>query len=157
MILHTKDGGATWQLQITGTQVNQLMTQAAAQLQQLSAQDPAAVRAVHRAAIFMAAGPDKPFLLVEALSPTEAIVFGAYRMCVRTSDAGKDWTDCSLTVPDPISHNIYDAVLADGAMYLVGETGDVFWGDARAVTFSRSIRLARRPCSAYCRRIRISC
>lgn len=135
VILHSTDGGASWKLQITGEQVNQLMLQAAAQASQSNPQDPQAARAVRRASIFAAAGPDKPFLTILALSPTQAIVLGGYRMCVRTANAGASWADCSLNVQDAISHNVYGAILAGNMIYAVGEVGDMFSADMNGDVF----------------------
>jgi photosystem II stability/assembly factor-like uncharacterized protein len=135
VVLHTTDAGATWQLQIWGKQVNQLMQQAAARLFQSNAQDPAAARAVRRASIFAAAGPDKPFLTILPLSPEQAIIMGGYRMCIRTADAGRNWADCSLSIPDPVSHNVYSAIRAGNVIYAAGEAGDVFSADAGGLVF----------------------
>jgi len=135
VVLHTTDAGATWQLQIWGQQVNQLMLQAAARLFQSNAQDPAAARAVRQAAIFAAACPDKPFLTILALSPARAIIMGGYRMCIRTADAGRNWADCSLSIPDPVSHNVYSAIRAGNVIYAAGEAGDVFSADAGGLVF----------------------
>ena len=135
VILHTTDGGINWKLQLTGLEVNQLIQQAAAQYSQANPQSPDALLAVRRASIFVAAGPDKPFLTIVPLSATNAIVLGGYRMCVRTADAGKIWADCSLNVQDPVSHNVYDAIQANGHIYAVGEAGDIFLADANGEVF----------------------
>jgi photosystem II stability/assembly factor-like uncharacterized protein len=136
VVLHTTDGGMTWQLQITGRQVNQLIAQNAAAAIQENPTDPAAARAVRRASFFTADGPDKPFLTIVPLSANNAIILGAYRMCIRTADAGKDWADCSLNVADPISHNLYAATLYGKTILAVGEAGDVFSADANGDAFS---------------------
>ncbi len=136
VVLHTTDGGVTWQLQITGAQVNQLVARNAAAAAQANPADPAAARAVRRASIFMADGPDKPFLTIVPLSTTKAIILGGYRMCIRTADAGQDWTDCSLNVADPISHNVYAAARYGNTILAAGESGDVFSADANGDTFS---------------------
>ncbi|WP_284256219.1 WD40/YVTN/BNR-like repeat-containing protein [Acidocella aquatica] len=126
VILHTSDAGATWQLQLNGIQANQLTLDAA---NQAVAQDPnseVAQRALHRANIFMAAGADKPFLTVLALSANDAIAFGGYRMAMRTTDGGKTWTDWSLHIGDPISHNLYDVEQIGPYIVIAGEAGNVF-------------------------------
>jgi photosystem II stability/assembly factor-like uncharacterized protein len=125
VVLHTQDGGLTWQTQITGTQVNQLMLADATQFATANPTADSAQRALRRANIFMGAGPDKPFLSIIATSPQSAEIFGAYRMTILTSDAGKTWADGSLQVGDPVSHNLYDAIWADGALYIAGESGTV--------------------------------
>jgi photosystem II stability/assembly factor-like uncharacterized protein len=135
VILHTTDGGATWVIQITGVQVNQLVAAAATAFSSANPGSADTQRALRRASFFMQAGPDKPFLSILPLSSQRVIVFGAYRMCVKTSDGGQTWTDCSLDVADPISHNLYDAIQAGPAIYIAGEVGQVFRSDDQGDTF----------------------
>ena len=126
VILHTDDGGATWQLQISGIQVNQLIMTAATRFAASDPANPASQRAVRRASFFMQDGPDKPFLTILPFGPQKVMVFGAYRMCVESDDRGKSWTDCSLDVLDPISHNLYDVIEAGSSIYIAGEVGNIF-------------------------------
>ncbi len=125
-ILHTADGGATWQLQLTGVQVNQLILRAAQTAVADNDPSPGTPRAMMRANHFLQGGPENPFLSILAIDPENALVFGAYRMVMKTTDGGKTWTDWSLQVGDPISHNLYDAARIGSDIYLVGEAGSVF-------------------------------
>ena len=129
VILHTEDGGKSWQLQITGDQILDLMTAAANQAETAAPEDVVAQRAVRRARIFVQDGPDKPFLSVLALNAQTAIIFGAYRMAVMTTDGGKNWVDWSLHVGDPVSHNIYTATLAGSSIYIAEELGFILRSD----------------------------
>lgn len=126
VILHTADGGATWQKQMDGNQVNQ-MTEATAQAA-VAANDPAVgtPRAIARADHFMAGGPENPFLAILATDSSNVMVFGAYRMAVKSTDGGKDWQDWNLHIGDPVSHNLYDVTRAGSDIYLVGEAGSVY-------------------------------
>lgn len=136
VVLHTEDGGRDWRLQLTGEQIIPLMTAAAARF---AATNPMAVTApfaVRRAGIFAAAGPNKPFLSIMPLSAQSAIVFGAYRMTVRTDDGGKTWADWSLNVGDPLSHAIFSSARIGNAIYLAGEAGAVLRSDDQGATFS---------------------
>lgn len=126
VILHSADGGATWQEQLNGLQVNQL-TLTAAQAA-VAANDPSVgtPHAVGRAQHFISQGVVNPFLSLWVQDQNNAIVFGAYRLAFKTSDGGKSWTDWSLHVGDAFSHNLYD-VTADGTnLYISGEAGLVF-------------------------------
>jgi photosystem II stability/assembly factor-like uncharacterized protein len=126
VILHTADAGATWQVQLNGLQANQL-TMAAAQAA-IAANDPspATPLAQKRAARLVADGLDHPFLTIWTPTVDEAMAFGAYRMAVKTTDAGKTWMDESLNIADPYSQHIYDAEVIGGDVYLAAETGLVF-------------------------------
>jgi photosystem II stability/assembly factor-like uncharacterized protein len=112
------------------------MTVSANQFAAANPTDETAQRALRRSGIFTNAGPDKPFLSILALSPQSAIIFGAYRMTVRTTDGGKTWMDWSLHVGDPVSHNIYDVKHIGSAIYLAGELGAVLRSDDQGQHFS---------------------
>jgi photosystem II stability/assembly factor-like uncharacterized protein len=126
VILNTTDGGASWQLQLQGLQVNQLTLAAAQAATAANSTVPGAPFAMRRANFFVQSGPSKPFLSVLALSPQQVIVFGAYRMTVMTTDAGKTWVDWSLHIYDRLSNNLYAALQLDKTIYVVGEAGLVF-------------------------------
>lgn len=134
-VLHTTDGGAVWERQITGIEVNQLMTASASAAASADPTAGAAVAAVRRATILAAAGPDKPFLSVQALDPKRAMIFGSYRTCLITEDAGTHWADCSLNVQDPVSHNLYDSQQIGSSIFLSGEVGTVFRSTDGGKTF----------------------
>jgi photosystem II stability/assembly factor-like uncharacterized protein len=136
VIIHTTDGGASWQLQLTGDQVIALMNTAAAQYAAANPGADAAQRAQRRAAIFTQAGPNKPFLSVLPLGAQSAIIFGSYRMAVMTTDGGKDWTDWSLHMGDPVSHGMFDAIRAGNDLYLAGEAGVVLHSADQGQSFS---------------------
>jgi len=135
VILGTQDGGATWSLQLNGIQANELTLAAAQAPSVANNPSPGAPNAMNRAAHFMDEGPDKPFFCLLTFSPQEIMAFGAYRMTMITNDAGKTWADWSLHVYDPYSHNIYDAAVIGGAIYLVGEEGLVFRSGDSGQTF----------------------
>ena len=126
VILHTTDGGATWQEQLNGIQANQLITTAAQAA--VAGNDPSlgTAHALARAAHFNEEGPVNPFLSIWVQDPNDAIVFGAYRLAMKTTDGGKTWVDWSLHIGDTLSHNIYDVAPVGQNLYLVGETGLVF-------------------------------
>lgn len=135
VILITDDGGKTWITQLNGIQAAKLTLEAA---QNQDGQDnscPCTEYALKRAEFFVQAGPDKPFLCIIILSPQEVIVFGAYRLAMRTTDGGKTWTDWSLHIYDKLSHNLYDAATIGSDVYLVAEKGLVFVSKDHANTF----------------------
>jgi photosystem II stability/assembly factor-like uncharacterized protein len=136
VVLHTTDGGITWHVQLQGDKVLELMTEAASQLAAADPNEPDAQRAVRRANIFNSDGPDKPFLTVTALNSQKAIIFGAYRMTVITSDAGRSWQDWSLHVSDPVSHNMYGAAWIGSSLFIAGEAGTLLRSDDQGNTYT---------------------
>jgi photosystem II stability/assembly factor-like uncharacterized protein len=135
VILHTTDGGLTWQRQLDGIQDNQMTLAAAQAAAAANDPSPGTPLAMARAAHFMAGGPDNPFLTIIALDPDHAMVFGAYRMAVNTTDGGQHWQEWDLHVGDPISHNLYGAARVGVDLYLVGEAGSVFRSTDNGASF----------------------
>jgi photosystem II stability/assembly factor-like uncharacterized protein len=135
VILHTVDGGISWQTQLTGFQVNKMQVATASKFFEENSGGAAAQTAVRRASIFMNAGADKPFLSVLPISTSKIMVFGAYRMAVVSNDAGQNWSDISLNIGDPVSHNLYAAVVIDNETYLASETGIVLRSTDGGVTY----------------------
>ncbi|GLR69051.1 hypothetical protein GCM10010909_37340 [Acidocella aquatica] len=127
VVLRTQDGGKTWVKQLDGLEEIDLMNTAT---QVYVASQPAgsdqAVRATRRAQILTQSGPDKPMLAVLPISTSKVLIFGSYRFADYSTDGGKSWTDWSLHIGDPMSHNIYDAAAIGGAYYVVGEEGLIF-------------------------------
>jgi photosystem II stability/assembly factor-like uncharacterized protein len=135
VILRTDDGGATWQEQLNGIQANQLTLEAAKEAVADNDQAPTVALAMKRANYFVAAGPDKPFLSILVASPQDVMVFGAYRMVMKSTDGGKDWVDWSLNIDDTHSHNLYDATGGGNDIFVAGETGLVFHSTDGGQTF----------------------
>jgi len=136
VILYTADGGKSWRKQLDGNQVNQLALQAA---KTATAQNSDLVTtdfALKRATLFLQIGPDKPFLAVAALSPTQALAVGAYRLADRTTDGGKTWQDASLNISDRLSHNLYGIATIGQEIYIAAETGPVFLSKDGGASFS---------------------
>jgi len=126
VILHSSDGGKTWGQQLNGNQVNQMMTDAANAMLAANPNSPIAQRAARRAGFFRNAGPDKPFLSILVTDRNNVMVFGAYRMLVKTTDGGKTWADWSLSVADPLSHNLYGVAAVGADIFVAGEAGNDF-------------------------------
>ncbi len=138
VILKTEDGGENWVKQLDGIAEIALMNTATQAY--VAAQEPGsdnADRATRRAKILTSQGPDKPFLSLLPISETEIFAFGAYRFAEHSTDGGKSWTDWSMNIDDPVSHNIYDAANINGAYYLVSEASLIFKSTDGGRTFPK--------------------
>lgn len=135
VVLKTIDAGKNWKIQLNGFQVNKLTMLAAQQANAQTRQSPAYPLALRRAEIFGAVGADKPFFSLSVLDSENVVVFGAYRMTMKTTDGGKSWSDWSLNIWDPLSHNLYAASRVGSDIYLVGEAGSVFLSNDSGNTF----------------------
>ena len=134
-ILHTADGGKTWRVQLNGIKVNQLTLAAAQAADTDGDTSPGAPLAMRRANYFVQSGPSKPFLSLIVFNPEKIIAFGAYRMTVMSTDGGKTWVDWSLHIDDRLSHNLYDAKLIGGDIFLAAEAGLVFCSTDEGTNF----------------------
>jgi len=135
IVLHTQDAGATWAVQLNGITANQLTMAAAQQASTAEPDAPGTPLALRRAAKFLQAGPDKPFLSLLALSPQKIIAFGAYRMTMLTKDGGATWVDWSLQIGDKFSHNLYAAAPVGPDIFIAAEQGLVFRSSDGGETF----------------------
>ncbi len=126
VILKTIDGGKTWAMQLNGIQAAQLSLAAAQAAVADHSTSAGAPLALHRASIFVGAGPSLPFLTLLVLDADNAIAFGAYRMVMRTRDGGASWADQSLSIDDRLSNTLYSAVKCASGIYIAGEAGLVF-------------------------------
>lgn len=134
-VLHTTNAGASWELQLDGVRANQLTLAAAQQATSSRSTAIGAPNALRRAGIFIAQGPNKPFLAVLPLNADQVIAIGADRMAMRSDDGGATWRDTSLAFGDPFSHNLYAATRTASGIYVVGETGHVFRSTDRGGSF----------------------
>lgn len=142
VILHTTDGGLTWQRQLDGFDYVELQVQhyeqRVAELEQQldsdTEMDPMerddlefalddALFKYDSAQIALEEGPTKPFLDVLALSEQEIFVTGAYGAFLHSTDGGATWQIIDHLV-DNLDGFHLNAIQAQGnAVYMVGESG----------------------------------
>ncbi|WP_417681508.1 WD40/YVTN/BNR-like repeat-containing protein [Pseudidiomarina aquimaris] len=142
VILHTTDGGQTWQPQLNGFEyidlqvshyekrVSQLEEQLAnAEDMDFDERDNLefalddALFKYDSAQIALDEGPTKPFLDVLALSPQEIFVTGAYGAFLHSTDGGESWSIIDHLVDNMDGFHL-NAIQAHGDnVYMVGESG----------------------------------
>ena len=115
VVLHTNDGGLSWQKQLDGIAAAELVVGAAA-----TPQDRAAAGRLRQD------GPDKPFLDLYFQDEKTGYILGAYNLLFRTDDGGQSWVPWQARVPNPKSLHLYGMRAAGGALYLAGEQGSLF-------------------------------
>jgi photosystem II stability/assembly factor-like uncharacterized protein len=116
VILHTRDGGATWVKQLDGIRAAALIAEVAG-----GGGDERAKRSAQR---FVDDGPDKPFFDIEFADAKRGWAVGAYNLAFATSDGGASWQPIVGLLPNPSARHLY-AVRASGAAQVViaGEQG----------------------------------
>ena len=91
VVLHSDDGGDSWQLQLDGRKANDLLLAAwkrKAKAEPASAEAKALLAEAQR---YKEQGADKPFLDVWFADAANGFVVGAYNLVFRTDDGGKTW------------------------------------------------------------------
>jgi photosystem II stability/assembly factor-like uncharacterized protein len=137
IVLHSADGGATWQRQLDGIAAAKI-EQAAASLAASDAGDERARKLRLRLAQRLVAdGPDKPFLAVHFSDDLHGTVVGAYGIVFHTEDGGKQWVSWMDRLPNPDGYHLY-AVQAQGkVIYIAGERGFLARSNDGGRTFDR--------------------
>lgn len=135
-VLHSADGGETWQRQLDGATAARLVLEGATAAAAAS-DDPAAARGVAEAERLVADGPDKPLLDLHFADAQHGIVVGAYNLIFRTDDGGKTWRSLAAWADNPGGRHLYAIRAAGRQLYLAGEQGLVLRSDDGGEHFRR--------------------
>ena len=149
LILHSADGGKTWQKQLDGYQLNEQIVAVAeriveenrAELEALQAEEEPDEYALEDAefmleeAEFMLegamddteAGPVRPLLDVWFRNESEGFVVGSYGMLLQTTDGGSSWSLVSDRMDNAQAFHLNQIAMApDGNLFIAGEAGFVY-------------------------------
>ncbi|AIO33430.1 photosynthesis system II assembly factor YCF48 family protein [Burkholderia cenocepacia] len=127
VVLHTSDGGLTWQRQLDGIEAARASL-AAAEAAARDTPSEAGTRAIRVAHVAVEDGPDKPFLTLVVEDKRRVSVFGAYGMAYGTDDGGVTWTPIDSRLVNPHGFHYYGIDLSASELVLVGERGIVLRG-----------------------------
>lgn len=140
VILHTRDGGLTWNKQLDGRSINPLLLKVAQEqadhLQQAADAAPDdeklatdldnALFALDDAQAATTSGPSRPLLGVWFSNAQHGWAVGAYGIFLSTGDGGESWQVVnSLDNPDRLHLNAVIG-LRDGALIVAGEGGRLY-------------------------------
>ena len=136
VVLHTADGGDSWQLQLDGRKANALLLEAAERAAAATPASEDAKRLLAEAKRYQEQGPDKPFLDVWFADANNGYVVGAYNLIFRTADGGKSWESWFDRTANPKFFNLYAIRPAGDGLFVVGEGGLVLKLDGAAQHFN---------------------
>lgn len=126
VVLHSPDGGLTWEKQLDGLQAAKVHS---ATVQTLGG-DNAAMRAQQRnAQLLVADGADKPFLDVFFENEDKGWIIGAYGIAFTTNNGGKQWESIIPSIANPKSRHLYSVRPVADKRYVVGEQGTLLIGE----------------------------
>src|SRR6185437_8188856 len=123
VILHSGNGGDSWQVQLNGRQANDLLLAA---MERRATAEPASAEAkalLAEAQRYKEQGADKPFLDVWFANPADGYVVGAYNLIFHTADGGKTWQPWFDRTDNPRFFNLYAMRPICGELYIAGEGG----------------------------------
>lgn len=136
VILHTRDGGEHWQLQVDGRQAAQLiLAEAQQRAQDAEPDDPAVRRGLRDAERLVEDGPDKPFLSVRFLDERRGFAVGAYGIALMTEDGGEHWQAVTGRIPNSRAVHLYSLELSGNDLLIAGEQGALFHSGDGGLSF----------------------
>ena len=133
VVLHSADGGQTWQRQLDGRQIAALLL--AYYEQHMPATDPALSRAFDEARRYAEEGATRPLLDVWFESAEVGYVIGTFNTMLKTVDSGKSWIPWSEHVDNPRSLHLHAMREFGGEVYVAGEQGLLLKLDRRQQRF----------------------
>lgn len=120
VVLHSADGGQTWEKQLDGVQAAKLHD---AGVQALGSETPDLQAQQRNAQQLLADGADKPFLDVYFENENKGWVIGAYGIAFATNNGGKQWETIIPDIANPRSRHLYSIRPVGDQRYVVGEQG----------------------------------
>lgn len=123
VVLHSADGGATWQRQLGGHEANQL---ALRYFEARAAGDATAAALLQREKAQGADGSTPSFLDVHFDSETSGFVVGTFNRIFRTEDGGRSWTPWMDRTDNPHDLHFYAVRGSARGLFLAGEQGMVW-------------------------------
>jgi photosystem II stability/assembly factor-like uncharacterized protein len=146
VVLHTADGGKTWDKQLDGSQVNGLVL---TQVKQILEAKKAAGRVedatiiesleffLNDAEAAMIEGPARPFMDVWFRNEKEGLVVGAFGMILRTEDGGISWNAILDRIDNSDGYHYYSIGQAGSTLILAGEAGMLFSSEDFGASWKR--------------------
>lgn len=136
VVLHTRDGGVTWNVQLDGRRANALVLASVRRMAAAGA-DPAVVEPLMAEAERAAQeGPSRPFLDVWFSDAREGFAVGAYNLIFHTRDGGLSWEPWIDRTQNERFYHLYGIRgSSHDSLYIVGELGLALRFDATSGRF----------------------
>jgi photosystem II stability/assembly factor-like uncharacterized protein len=124
VVLHTADGGQSWELQLDGRRSAVDIVAFYEGLAQ--AGDEAAARLAQELPINWQDGPEQPWLGAWFENERHGFVSGAFNLMIETHDGGRSWTPWTHRVDNPDALHLMSIERIGSALYMPSERGTVF-------------------------------
>lgn len=133
VILHSADGGTSWEKQLDGRLAGDLYKSFYRKI--VDAGDPGAKRALDQLGLNFKAGPALPYLDVWFSDTQHGFAVGAFGMIAATVDGGKTWEPWLHRIDNDQFLNLNGIRGIGDKIYIVGEHGMVFTLDEKSGRF----------------------
>lgn len=130
VVLHSANGGTTWEKQFDGRAAAKVMVEYYAKNSPKNT--PAFQAEIKR---YLEQGADKPFLDVWFENDRNGYIVGAFNLIFRTSDGGKSWVPLFDMIDNPKRFHLYAVRNVGTDLFIVGEQGSVFKLDSKTGQF----------------------
>ncbi|MGJ7512873.1 WD40/YVTN/BNR-like repeat-containing protein [Pseudomonas baetica] len=135
VVLHTRDGGLSWNKQLDGVQAAEIELQEAKQATEGSDDGEKAQERLTQAQQLVDDGPDKPLLDVLFLDAKNGLVVGAYGLAFVTHDGGFSWQSIRSRIDNPNGLHLYSIERVGGDLFIAGEQGTLLRSSDEGKTF----------------------
>jgi photosystem II stability/assembly factor-like uncharacterized protein len=137
IVLHSGDGGITWQKQLDGRAAAQIMLSYYTRYppRSLPGGSEATARMMDDIKRFVQEGADKPFLDVWFENETTGFIVGTFNLIFRTTDGGKSWDPWYDRTENPNGMHFYGIRPVGRDLFIVGEQGLVLKLDPQTGRF----------------------
>lgn len=123
VILHSRDGGMTWALQLDGRAIGRLLVEHYTRLASAEPADERWPLLVEEGQRLAEQGADKPFLDVWFENAQRGYAVGVFNLIFATVDGGQTWVPFQDRVDNPQGLHLNAINSTGDALYIVGEQG----------------------------------
>jgi photosystem II stability/assembly factor-like uncharacterized protein len=135
IVLHTRDGGLSWNKQLDGIQAAEIELQEAKQATEGSDDAEKMQERLAQAQQLVDDGPDKPLLDLLFLDAKNGLVVGAYGLAFVTHDGGFSWQSIRSRIDNPNGLHLYSIERVGGDLFIAGEQGTLLRSSDEGLTF----------------------
>ena len=135
VVLHSRDGGVNWAVQLDGRKIGALVTTHYRSMAQAHPDDEQWPQFAAEGQRLEQEGADKPFLGVWFTDARHGYVVGVFNLILRTDDGGENWVPMQDRTDNPQGLHL-NAIRAVGDdLYVAGEQGLLLKWNARQQRF----------------------
>ncbi|VVP74472.1 Ycf48-like protein [Pseudomonas fluorescens] len=135
VVLHSQDGGLSWNKQLDGVQAAEIELQEARRAMETSEDAEKARERLSQAQQLVDDGPDKPLLDLLFLDAKNGLVVGAYGLAFVTHDGGHSWQSIRSHIDNPNGLHLYSIERAGADLFVAGEQGTLLRSGDEGQTF----------------------